>query len=721
VLGRNAQELQIAVNALVLGKLILAGSNATVSNVDIGPPRKPYDAPKWLPVDRPVQFKEIIANPDLLQVQGGAPDPVRIDMHVPADLFAWNGRGVPLDLRYRYNTAPSVANDSSLSIAVNGLLVKSFHLRPSGADEDKAQLGQLRLPILSDGTSGASNAISIPAFRVGSDNQLQLKFTMDSQKTGVCSGVANNPSRAAIDPDSTIDFSGFAHHALMPNLAFFANSGFPFTTYADLAQTLVVIPDEPTSSDIESVLALMGEMGKWTGFPSLRVQVAHASEVKGVINKDIIVVGSGATTALMKDWGSIAPVQISAASGPAANARYRFTVGVTQQPGMIDAVARSNVLLSESGSFGALIGFQSPYAKYRSVVALAATDSASLGQVIDALQNPGAVSRVQGDLTIVRGQDVQGQRIGPQYLVGDFPWYARVWMVAIKYPLALAVLGVLAGILVAIGAFLSLQALASWRRGCELMRARLTGHRLIWRGWAVGCLLLGPLFAQAAVTQAAQSGVVGVACKPWPRWETFKAQFISPDGRVIDVGSVDTRTVSEGQAYGLFFALVAGDKPVFEKLLNWTQENLAAGDLTGHLPSWLWGQKEDGSWGRARSEFSFRRRPLDCLQFAAGRPSMARTPLHGAGRSAGEKNSPGGDRPIARTRPVGITCPDRFSVGGARVAAQPQLCSIGGVARAGHHIARSAAVEAIARPCSATDYRNRRTRICSGLGRIPCP
>jgi len=83
----------------------------------------------------------------------------------------------------------------------------------------------------------------------------------------------------------------------------------------------------------------------------------------------------------------------------------------------------------------------------------------------------------------------------------------------------------------------------------------------------------------------------------WPRWETFKTQFLSPEGRVIDVGSVDSRTVSEGQSYALFFALVANDPVTFAKVLTWTQDNLAAGDLVNHLPSWLWGQKKDGSWG----------------------------------------------------------------------------------------------------------------------------
>ncbi|MEK9939779.1 MAG: glycosyl hydrolase family 8, partial [Methylotenera sp.] len=56
-------------------------------------------------------------------------------------------------------------------------------------------------------------------------------------------------------------------------------------------------------------------------------------------------------------------------------------------------------------------------------------------------------------------------------------------------------------------------------------------------------------------------------------------------------------TTSEGQAYALFFALVANDQPQFERLLQWTQLNLAQGNLATNLPAWHWGQKADGSWG----------------------------------------------------------------------------------------------------------------------------
>lgn len=39
-----------------------------------------------------------------------------------------------------------------------------------------------------------SNALDIPAFRVGSANPLQFNFDLSSQKTGLCQGVAQNPA-----------------------------------------------------------------------------------------------------------------------------------------------------------------------------------------------------------------------------------------------------------------------------------------------------------------------------------------------------------------------------------------------------------------------------------------------------------------------------------------------------------------------------------------------
>ena len=89
------------------------------------------------------------------------------------------------------------------------------------------------------------------------------------------------------------------------------------------------------------------------------------------------------------------------------------------------------------------------------------------------------------------------------------------------------------------------------------------------------------------------------AQEPWPLWEAYTKRFLDGQGRIIDrsaPGSQQDRTTSEGQAYALFFALVDNDKPHFEQLLNWTEANLAGGDLTARLPAWDWGHTASGEW-----------------------------------------------------------------------------------------------------------------------------
>ncbi|EON11427.1 cellulose synthase complex periplasmic endoglucanase BcsZ [Pandoraea sp. SD6-2] len=103
----------------------------------------------------------------------------------------------------------------------------------------------------------------------------------------------------------------------------------------------------------------------------------------------------------------------------------------------------------------------------------------------------------------------------------------------------------------------------------------------------------------APVKPAPLRAAGGRTCAPvdWPDWTRFKAGFLSDDGRVVDHSTNDQRTVSEGQAYALTFALIANDRATFDKVLDWTISNLAQGDLTAHLPAWLWGKKDDAQWG----------------------------------------------------------------------------------------------------------------------------
>ncbi|MFL9910892.1 cellulose synthase complex periplasmic endoglucanase BcsZ [Paraburkholderia sp. RL17-337-BIB-A] len=108
----------------------------------------------------------------------------------------------------------------------------------------------------------------------------------------------------------------------------------------------------------------------------------------------------------------------------------------------------------------------------------------------------------------------------------------------------------------------------------------------------------------AHLTKVAQTtstpAQTGPCNNDWPAYRTFVERFVQADGRVIDYSSPQLKTTSEGQSYGLFFALVANDRATFDRLLNWTRTNLAGNQFDPQnvrLPSWLWGKKPDGSYG----------------------------------------------------------------------------------------------------------------------------
>ena len=78
---------------------------------------------------------------------------------------------------------------------------------------------------------------------------------------------------------------------------------------------------------------------------------------------------------------------------------------------------------------------------------------------------------------------------------------------------------------------------------------------------------------------------VDCAGPTWPAlYQSYVRAFLDNQIRVIDRDTGD-RTTSEGQAYAMFFALVANDRSRFDGLLRWTELNLAAGDLTAQLPA----------------------------------------------------------------------------------------------------------------------------------------
>lgn len=123
VSGRDGAELKRAATALVLGNQALSGNSVVIDRLDVVQPRKPYDAPNWLPSDRPVKLGELLPAKELA-VSGYNPGDITVPLNFAPDLFTWREGGAPLNLKYRY-TPQEKSNNSSFIISFNDALIQS--------------------------------------------------------------------------------------------------------------------------------------------------------------------------------------------------------------------------------------------------------------------------------------------------------------------------------------------------------------------------------------------------------------------------------------------------------------------------------------------------------------------------------------------------------------------------------------------------------------------
>jgi hypothetical protein len=460
VLGKDAEQLRNAAEALVLGQAVLSGSRAEVQAVRLPQPSAPYQAPNLVRTGERVRIGELVVNAADLQVSGQALDPIRVNLRLPADIFTWEARGMPINLRFRY-TPPHEAGQANLAVRINDEFVQSFALRPSGL---AGTTERVDLPFFEDSGTLVEQSLTVPAFQLGANNQLQFQFDIPPQDEGRCRTTLGG-AQAAIDPDSTLDLTHIEHYTAMPNLALFANSGFPFTKYADLGQTAVILPDAPEAAEVEAALTVLGQFGAATGVAGTRFELLDASHAAQAADRDLLVIASGVASALLDSWKNTVPARIDAAQRASSVLGRLSDAGAEWFSGaMPHRVPRDGwAELAAKGPLAAILGFESPLQGGRSVVVLNATDAATLPRAAEALIDPGQVREVRGDLALLRGANVQSYRVGETYFVGHLSWWRWIWFQLHAHPLVLVFLGLVLGVFVALVAFAAMRRMAARR------------------------------------------------------------------------------------------------------------------------------------------------------------------------------------------------------------------------------------------------------------------
>ena len=422
VAGGNSDQTVQAAQAVAMHSDVLVGQQAAIANLSLPAKRQPDDAPRWARTDRRIMLADYAAAEDL-QSDGSAP--IHINFRIPPDLFYSVGQSGALHVSYEYDPQP-IGPMSSMQVRMNDALLGSEALVPS--QQSSSQM-QADLPAPAGDLRPFSNALSVD-------------FAFQAIKKDGCSD-ATPPVNAqgVVLRESSLDLRDNPHYAPMPNIEIFANAGFPFTRYADLSETIVVLPPAPAAQEIETFVTLMGHFGRQTGYPALRVSVAGPDALRDGAQTDFLLIGTGDDQPGFARLANALPVTVRDGHIQVQNAEDFSALlrrSVTElgrgddfiEPGALAAGGGPDAVVEES---------ESPFAPggNRSVVAIHLADASSFEPFMSRFLDVQQSNAISGSVAVLRGGQFASFRIGMgSYHVGDMtlqmwaqakfaetPWY----------------------------------------------------------------------------------------------------------------------------------------------------------------------------------------------------------------------------------------------------------------------------------------------------------
>jgi cellulose synthase (UDP-forming) len=368
VTGMNEGQVIQAATALALGRVKASGDITKVEPFDEPAARVPDDAPRWASGDQDATLGDLFAG-DQLRFKGFISQ--NLFFRVAPDIYFGNRGSIRMRLNFRLDgMAPQQRTE--LRIYLNTMPVAT-------------------IPIISDGTpiQHASVALPITALKPYS-NALLVSWE--------AVGWADSSAEPALQfmRNSSIDLGGSSHFLDMPKLERFAEAGYPFTRYADLSKSAVVLADNHAAGLLAEYLDLMGFSGAQTGYPAVGITIASPSEMESIKGKDLILLARYSDGQILKPLGAVLPVTVNQNSVRLSGTddlwmRVRRS---TWNPQGRTRQSIEDLLEADPGPAGLIAGFESPFEAGRSAVAILSQDDAAaavMGSQISGVQRKGAI------------------------------------------------------------------------------------------------------------------------------------------------------------------------------------------------------------------------------------------------------------------------------------------------------------------------------------------
>jgi len=449
VLGQNSGEVVMAARALVLGSAVLGGPVDSVQKVVMPAIQKPDRAPRWVPSSGPVRLASL-ADYNPMNVTGTGTIP--FTFYLPPSLFLWNQSGIPINLHYGYNSVP-IASGSTLNIETNGVFVHGFDL-PPGRNQQQHR-AWLNFP------ASVLNPYA---------NTMAATFYFAPIK-GKCKETNVYNAAGGIYPDSTINLSGIPHYVRIPNLSVWMNGGYPFTRYADLSQTAVVLPNDAGTSILHTYLDVMGLLGKEAGYPGIRLAVVTPETVNAASARNLLLL-TAAGSNIMYKWGPQLPVTYGAGGahinklvGWFNEARWELPWWDHHDPRYGHA-ALGKVVAEDALPEAILEEAVSPLQSHRALLVLVAGGHGGWRTLRQMVEGASQRKHVFGNLTIVHGGQASSFNLrSPHYYVGHLPMWTWMQYQLSNYPWTIWIIVVLVTLILAYIVAALLRRLAARRTG----------------------------------------------------------------------------------------------------------------------------------------------------------------------------------------------------------------------------------------------------------------
>jgi len=270
VSGDDDEQVLTAARTLAAGETF-SGNSARVEPLPLLAARRADDSPRWV---QTTQQSSLWSYTETNELRSDGSQPIASYVRIPPDLFFGDQDSIKLRLQYTSEHL-SPSQKAYLRVTANGAQVSY-------------------LPLTHKGGSNAVQSTEVPvpvSYLRPFANTLLFEFLFQPPAQDFCRPLPPSNSTGALLRTSNLDLHGLPHWVVLPNLELFANAGFPFTRFAGLSQTTVVLPERPSEREIATMLNLLAYFGAQTGYPALRVQVGDSRSFDQ--DRDLLVIGSG--------------------------------------------------------------------------------------------------------------------------------------------------------------------------------------------------------------------------------------------------------------------------------------------------------------------------------------------------------------------------------------------------------------------------------------------